>query len=72
VASGLLVGVKLQPAERKKYTRQNCAPSWIHLQDGTRLYLQQNIKFIAADIYQNPCKTFAADTDLIQTRRIFK
>jgi len=27
-----------------KYTKQNCAPSWIYLQDCTRMYGQQNIK----------------------------
>jgi hypothetical protein len=30
------------------------------------------LKFLAADVYQNPCKQFAADADLIQTRRFFK
>jgi len=28
-----------------KYVKQNCAPSWIYLQDCTRMHGQQNIKF---------------------------
>ena len=28
-----------------KYTKQNCAPSWIYFQDCTRMHGQQNTKF---------------------------
>jgi len=45
VASGLLVGVKLQPADQTTYTKQNCASSWIYLQDSTGIHGQQNLKF---------------------------
>jgi hypothetical protein len=31
--------------KRNKYTKQNCAPSWIYLQDCTRMYGEQNLKF---------------------------
>ena len=31
--------------KRNKYTKQNCAPTWIHLQDCTRMHGQQNVKF---------------------------
>jgi len=32
--------------ERHKYTKQNCAPIWIYLQDCTRMHGQQNIKCV--------------------------
>ena len=31
--------------ERNKHTKKNCAPSWLYLQDYTRMDIQQNIKF---------------------------
>jgi hypothetical protein len=37
---------RLKHVERKnKHTKKNCAPSWLYLQDYTRMYGQQNIKF---------------------------
>jgi hypothetical protein len=32
--------------ERNKHTKKNCAPSWLYLQDYTRMHGQQNIKFV--------------------------
>jgi hypothetical protein len=32
-------------AKRNKHTKKNCAPSWPYLQDYTRIYGQQNIKY---------------------------
>ena len=29
---------------RNKHTKKNCAPSWVYLQDYTRMHRQQNIK----------------------------
>ena len=34
--------------KRNKYTKQNCAPSWIYLQDCTRMHGQQNIRIVRA------------------------
>ena len=31
--------------KRNKHTKKNCAPSWLYLQDYTRMHGQQNIKF---------------------------
>ena len=31
--------------KRNKHTKKNCAPVWFYLQDYTRMYGQQNIKF---------------------------
>jgi hypothetical protein len=31
--------------KRNKHTKKNCAPSWLNLQDYTRMHSQQNIKF---------------------------
>jgi hypothetical protein len=31
--------------KRNKYTKKNCAPSWLYLQDYTGMHGQQNIKF---------------------------
>jgi len=86
LASGLLVGVKLQPADhtathaewqipvshrysnffwwwahgcpkhvekRNKYTKQNCAPSWIYLQDGTSVWYQEICRQTAPLKYRN-------------------
>jgi len=32
--------------KRNKYTKKNCAPSWIYLQDYTGMYGQQSVKLI--------------------------
>ena len=34
-----------ETCREEKYTKQNFAPSWIYLQDCTRMHGQQNIKF---------------------------
>ena len=48
VASGLLVGFSIQPADqtphahkRNKYIKQNCAPLWIYLQDYTGMQVNK-------------------------------
>jgi len=35
----------MQRREINKYIKQNCAPSWIYLQNYTGMHGQQNIKF---------------------------
>jgi len=30
--------------KRSKYTKKNCAPIWLYLQDYTRMHGQQNLK----------------------------
>jgi hypothetical protein len=32
--------------KRNKHAKKNCAPSWLYLQDHTRMHGQQNIKFM--------------------------
>jgi hypothetical protein len=38
-------GCQKHVKKRNKYTKQNCAPSWIYLQDCTGMHGQQNIIF---------------------------
>jgi len=39
---GMQSGMNVE--RRNKYTKKNCAPSWLYLQDYTRLHGEQNIK----------------------------
>jgi len=37
--------------KRNKYTKQNCTPSWVYLQDCTRMHAQQNIKLTKYNLH---------------------
>jgi len=41
--------------KRNKYTKQNCAPSWIYLRDCTRMHGQENIKFCNSSMERVAC-----------------
>ena len=43
-------GCRKHVEKRNKYTKQNCAPSWIYFQDGARMHGQQNIQFYLVNI----------------------
>jgi hypothetical protein len=43
----LIMGTQSPETRReKKYVRKNCAPSWLYLQDYTRMHSQQNMKLL--------------------------
>ena len=40
------IGCPKHVQKKNKYTKQNCAPSWIYLQDYTRMHGQRNLKYV--------------------------
>jgi hypothetical protein len=41
--------------KRNKYTKQNCAPSWIYLQDCTRMHNKKNKKWATCNFKHGIC-----------------